>query len=146
MDKEIENIKNEIKNWDNDIRQLKKQRYCVVWPLSAPQAESRSFEPSEIMIDKNELQEKFLDICNDIRKEVIKTKFVKGTPSLESQMKSFNPQKDTSIMKNQDGNIQNILDLVVTNDDLLNKFYDIVFNSDNQALKLPQVQSGDNKT
>lgn len=118
----------------------------MVWPLSAPQAESRSFEPSEIMIDKNELQEKFLDICKDIRKEVIKTKFVKGTPSLESQMKSFNPQKDTSIMKNQDGNIQNILDLVVTNDDLLNKFYDIVFNSDNQALKLPQVQSGDNKT
>lgn len=49
-------------------------------------------------------------------------------------------------MKSQDGNIQNILDLVVTNDDLLNKFYDIVFNSDNQALKLPQVQSGDNKT
>lgn len=45
----------------------------------------------------------------------------------------------------QEANIQSILDLVVSNDDLLNKFYDIIFNPENQALKLPQVNSGDNK-
>ena len=125
---------------------LNKQRYWVVWPLSASQSEQRSFIPNEIMIDKNDLQEKFLDICSDIRKEVLKTKFVKGTPSLESQMKQIDQNNDASAIKRQDGNIQNILNIVVTNDDLLNKFYDIIFNNENQALKLPQVQSGDNKT
>ena len=94
----------------------------------------------------NDLQEKFLDICSDIRKEVLKTKFVKGTPTLESQMRQIDHNNDTSTIKKQDGNIQNILNLVVTNDDLLNKYYDIIFNNDNQAIKLPQVQSGDNKT
>lgn len=84
-------------------------------------------------------------MCNDIRKEVLKTRFVKGTPTLESQMDRVHPNKDAASFKSQDGNIQSILDLVVTNDDLLNKFYDIVFNVDNQALKLPQVHSGDNK-
>lgn len=35
---------------------------------------------------KSTLQEQFLNIANDIRREVAKTKFIRGTPSLESQM------------------------------------------------------------
>jgi len=66
-------------------------------------------------------------------------------PSMESQMGRMRTKADHSSMTQQEANIQSILDLVVTNDDLLNKFYDVIFNSENQTLKLPQVNSGDNK-
>ena len=39
-------------------------------------------------IVKSALEEEFLTIANDIRKEVVKTRFIRGTPSLETQMHS----------------------------------------------------------
>lgn len=56
----------------------------------------------------------------------------------------MNTSHISNTSQGQNKNIQGILDLVVANDDLLNKFFDITFNNDNQALKLPQVQSGNN--
>jgi hypothetical protein len=142
---ELEEIKFEIREREDEIRQLKKQKYCVLWPNTQPKSQTSpgAFSDNEQIIDKNGLQETFLDFCSDIRKEVLKTRFINGTPSLESQYRRFSGPEATA--SKQDKNIQSILDLVVTNDDLLNKFYDIIFNVDNQALKLPQVHSGDNK-
>jgi hypothetical protein len=98
------------------------------------------YSPDEL-IDKHYLQEEFLEISKDIRKEVLKTKFISGLPSVESQMGRMQNRSETYRREN---NMQDILDLVMTNDDLLNKFYDIVFNIENKALRLPQVHCGDN--
>ena len=101
---------------------------------------------SDAVIDKYSLEKNFLiDISRDVRKEVLKTRFINGLPSVDTQMGNLNQSRSKNSLR-QDNNIQGILDLVVTNDDLLNKFYDIVFNSENQALKLPNVHRGDNKT
>jgi hypothetical protein len=142
---ELEEIKYQISQKEEEIREAKKQKYWVWWPSpSGEEAESKQVQNNHL-IDKNSLQEEFLSIWVDIRKEVLKTKFIRGVPSIESQLKNAHLKDNLSPTEQQKANIQSILDLVVSNDDLLNKFYDIIFNPENQALKLPQVNSGDNK-
>lgn len=135
---ELDNLKHDIKQQDDELREIKKQKYCIVWPN--PVIQDNTYSPDEL-IDKHYLQEEFLEISKDIRREVLKTKFVGGLPSVQSQMGRMQTQNNTLRREN---NMQDILDLVMTNDDLLNKFYDIVFNIENKALRLPQVHSGDN--
>jgi len=60
---ELDEIKHETKMQDNEIRQLKKQKYCVVWPSAAPlSSDSRSSFTNEQLVDKNYLQEEFLSL------------------------------------------------------------------------------------
>ena len=139
---ELDEIKSQCFDYDTEIRELKKQKYCIVWPNNK---EGENYPIKDHIIDKNHLQEEFLHISNDVRREVLKTRFVNGLPSSDTQMGLMNHSKSRTTLR-EDNNIQGILDLVVTNDDLLNKFFDIIFNSDNQALKLPNVHRGDNKT
>lgn len=139
---ELMAIKKETERVDRQTREYKKQKYCVVWPSKdGPDGEKHKDQ----LIDKHFLEEQFLEICKDVRKEVLKTRFINGLPSVDTQMGYLNNIQNSTTRSGQDNNIQGILDMVVTNDDLLNKFYDVIFNSDNQALKLPSVSKDDNK-
>ena len=50
-------------------------------------------------IVKSALEEEFLTIANDIRREVVKTRFIRGTPSLETQMHSVDHRQSIHSLK-----------------------------------------------